>query len=353
MWNNNDTFTMLNFVSWLDTRNTYGIYEAPYPVEISNVITDDMSDEDDDEDMAVAYFGKTEDELIPDVRRWLHLTSSNAAEKEILRAYIFEKTGEITPTEPNILAYANARQRYDDPLKGKYDTQVKAYQKAFEMKYGASRSVTAEQYVRNHYTPCLDDIFELADLPTVPQSLLTKSEYVLEKYSIDIIDVHQSSLHKLNGGAVHRDHEAKLDATQLLFSTLTPLRLNPAQDIFVFRGLRLNHPDHLQHDLNTVTFVSWDLSKAMNYAVSDTGTSNADEKSYPVLCVIRCYDGMPIIRTQYDGELILPRNCMLIPQNEKFCYVENYDSVDIVPVLIMFFQAVPTARPRTHTRILA
>ena len=104
---------------------------------------------------------------------------------------------------------------------------------------------------------------------------------------------------------------------------------------YVYRGVRLSNLENFNMDPDSVTFVSWDLDKSMNYFLSPA--SEEDRKNeLPVLLAIQLNPGMPVIRTKFASELILPSGSYFEQIGEPiflkniFCREDLKDKIGVI-----------------------
>lgn len=182
------------------------------------------------------------------------------------------------------------------------------------------------------------NIEKIKALPSVPLSLIARSESLVEQP--DYFDLHANRLDILRGMQIQDNHLSKLDRNQAKFSRLVPL-MNSA---FVFRGVRVPSQVNLNLDLDTVTFATWNVEKALLYASKRSTTVFQTDELTSFLMVIRCYEGMPVIRTRFSDELVLPRNTQLYQTpNTKICTI-HFEQMN--PLYLVFYDLVPTRRKR-------
>lgn len=151
-----------------------------------------------------------------------------------------------------------------------------------------------------------ESVFEkLRHLPTIPPSLLQKSERIYQHmFAWKNFDIHREFLDMMHGKSVldHAINKRRIDWIQNLrwmediFTRETPL----TKTAYVFRGLRVRTIDEVKLSTETITFAAWDPQVAF----SSLYFSN-------VLLVIELPPGTPVIRTAIEEEIILPPNSIL------------------------------------------
>ncbi len=204
-----------------------------------------------------------------------------------------------------------------------------------------------------------DEEFEnnLRKLPHVPANLIEKSEYTFKFISSKMkFDIHDQQLNLLKGASVSQKlSPTKLKNLRQFEDYFVKDGCVLKSDAYVFRGLRLRNLNQLKNDPDSVTFVGYDIEKAMKYFESPAATAVLED-DIPLLMIIRLPKGVPIMRTRFDGELILPSQYMFKPYGGDPHYFAKYcKNNQILPNgqggIAMFFNAYPTARPRVSTII--
>lgn len=147
---------------------------------------------------------------------------------------------------------------------------------------------------------------KLEKLPTLKQNQIALSERIF-RLKCSSVDVHQLGLNVLGGSPVDKLNQELLYKMEQCFIKHQSI---VESDLFVFRGVRVDNRDKLIHDNNSVTFASWSITKALNYAYSPA-VESAKYRDRPILMIIQLKKGVPIIRTQYSEEIILPISSQL------------------------------------------
>lgn len=145
-----------------------------------------------------------------------------------------------------------------------------------------------------------NDINNLKLLPQLPDKDIQQSsavfQFACEKFQFDI---HDNGLHVPRGQTFHNlEMLESLDKFQDFFVANSPL----SKDCYVFRGMKTLD---LKLELNTVTFATWNLNKALKYAQTPPPPFTVWLPS--VLLVIKLHKNCPIITTRFPEEIVLPR----------------------------------------------
>lgn len=196
----------------------------------------------------------------------------------------------------------------------------------------------------------LQYIHQARRLPSIPKNDLEHSEHVFSHFTeMTGFDIHKEELNVLRGKAVSgyipKKQLMALRKMEDFFRSNSPL----SRESYVFRGMRISSMEDLDLDPDTVTFVTWDIDKALNYFFSPASDEDK-ENSMPVLLVIKLDPGTPIIRTRFPQELVLPTGSYFkllgnpILLHNIFCHEQMKGNVGA----ILNVQYIPTKRKRTH-----
>ena len=196
--------------------------------------------------------------------------------------------------------------------------------------------------------PDIEQLNILRRLPSIPFQDLLRSEKVFSHFTkVTNFDVHNEELNVLRGEAVSgyipKQKLILLRQMEDFFSRNSPL----SSLSYVYRGLRLSNLESLNMDPDSVTFVSWDLDKSMNYFLNPASEDDRNNE-IPVLLAIQLNPGMPVIRTKFTSELILPSGSYFEQIGEPiflkniFCREDMKDKIGA----ILHVQCLPKKRTR-------
>lgn len=161
---------------------------------------------------------------------------------------------------------------------------------------------------------------------TVPNELINFSKNLFVKMREKLqFDVHGAQLNILQGqsilsGLLNIQKKTFQESYKILekYRQMEDFFINNgcvlSEDCYVFRGIKLDDLNKINNDPDTVTFVTWVLDKALTYFFSPAGGVGADDytNTSSILLIIKLFKGTPIIRTDFDDELILKHTSIFI-----------------------------------------
>ncbi len=298
--------------------------------------------------------------------------NSNSSIYVGLRIFLFDQLNEFAGKSKtvdillglwgtDITHMASARRKYFVEATRRYPITIAQIENQ-SLKEGTARSYFALQEHGVRFQPeieqalnppdlCDLSLDQLRDLPTIPRELITTSEELFRQATDRgiVFDVHDNRVNVLQGEPVSETMVKQLDASQDYFSRHAQLTVTEKSPVFIFRGALTANLNSLKLDLNTVTFATWKVEKALKYALRSSTTFKSDKNEQnpiqSILMVIQCYDGMPVIRTKYDDEIVLPRNTQLYKNSQPSCHLVDWGD-GLNPLLVVSYRLVPTKRKR-------
>ena len=196
--------------------------------------------------------------------------------------------------------------------------------------------------------PALSHLSPLRRLPAIPKTDLRRSEKTYAHFNGTTgFDIHNEGLNILRGTPVSGHIPASTLIMLRRMENFFQQNSSLTKTAFVFRGMRLSSLNDLNMDPDTVTFVTWDLEKALQYFFTPASFEDQSNDT-PILLVIRLEPGTPVIRTRFPEELVLPTGSYFEPEAEPimlqdiFCYKENLGQAGA----IVHVRCLPTKRGR-------
>jgi len=200
---------------------------------------------------------------------------------------------------------------------------------------------------------------KIRSLPKIPESLINKSERLYEELEASTgMNIHTMKLNFLKGETLysHVDHEKLKEIRQFEYE-FVKRGIVLTHDAYVFRGVKVPSLEALKLDVETITFVTWEIGYAMRYFTNPWDTK-AGNDWISVLMVIRLLPGTPVMRTTMEDELVLPFDYSLHQTSEEYLTISScrergsetgITSMIGKPGTVIWYECLPSARSRIST----